>query len=176
MARTGRPSKLTPELAKAFCERLESGLSRSCAAAAVGVSKKTIFAWLRLGRRGGSRPHAELLASAMRAEAQFVADRLAVVVRAATPRRTRAVRTITQPQGPAICEVTERVVADWKAAAWLLRCKAPDDFGDDRERISRLRSEVAELRQTISSANLFPPSGDHGPRDRAGAVSGLPQS
>lgn len=125
-------------------------MSRTKAAAAVGVTKKTVCAWLRVGRRGRSRPHEQFLAAVLAAEARFVADRLAAVVQAATPRRTRAIRTTTHADGRVVTEVTERVEADWKAAAWLLRCKEPGEFGDSLGEVAGLRREVAELRRLLA--------------------------
>ncbi len=150
MPRTGRPSKLTPSLSAAFCERVASGLSRTQAASVVGVSKKTICGWLRLGRRSRSGPHAAFLTAVLAAEARFMAERLSAVVRAAAPRRARTVRTTTHPDGRVVVEVTERVQADWRAAAWLLRCKDPDHFGDCRGEVDQLRREVSKLRQLLS--------------------------
>lgn len=150
MPRTGRPSKLTPSLSAAFCERVASGLSRTRAASMVGVSKKTICGWLRLGRRGRSGPHTQFLAQVLAAEARFIADRLAAVVRAATPRRARTVRTTTHADGRVVTEVTEQWESDWRAARWLLRCKDPDEFGDSRGEVDQLRREVADLSQLLS--------------------------
>jgi hypothetical protein len=149
VARTGRPSKLTPELADLYCRRVAAGLSRTKAAVAVGITKKTLFAWLQAGRQGRSRPHAEFRAAVLAAEAQFAAGRLAEVARAATPHRTRTTRTTTFPDGRVVTEVTERLAADWRAAAWLLKCKAPDEFGDDRAELADLRREVADLRKLL---------------------------
>lgn len=149
MPRTGRPTKLTAELTAAFCERLAEGLSRSKAARLAGVSKKTICAWLKLGRSGRSSVHARFLADVLESEARFVADQLAAVVRAATPCRRRVTRTTTRPDGSVVTVVTERVEADWRAAAWLLGCKDPDEFGADRAEVAVLRREVADLRRLM---------------------------
>ena len=169
MPRTGRPTKLTPSLSAAFCEQLGVGLSRTKASALVGVSKKAVFEWLRLGRRADSGPHAEFLAAVLAAEATFVAEQLSTVVRAATPRRARTTRTTTFADGRVVTVVTERVQADWRTAAWLLGCKDPGGYGGGRENMSRLRSEVAELRRAVSSAT--PPSPGAGRADHAGVVS-----
>ncbi len=150
MPRTGRPTKLTPALVAAFCGRLSDGLSRTRAAAAVGVTKKTVCEWMRLARLGRSPPHTAFRTAVLAAEAEFVAARLAAVVRAATPRRERTTRTTIYADGRVVTVVTERMASDWRAARWLLRCKAPDEFGDDRAELATLRRELAELRYRIS--------------------------
>lgn len=158
MPRAGRPTKLTPALVAAFCGRLADGLSRTRAAAVVGITKKTSCWWMRLGRLGRSPPHAEFRTAVLAAEAEFVAARMAAVVRAATPRRARTTRTTTHADGRVVTEVTERVATDWRAAAWLLRCKAPDEFGEDRAEVSVLRGEVAELRRLLAGRTMARPT------------------
>jgi hypothetical protein len=150
MSRPGRPSKLTPTLTAAFCERVADGLSRTRAAVAVGISNKTLFAWLRLGRRSRSRPHADFRTAVLAAEAAFVAFRLAEVVQAAAPHRERTARTTTHADGRVVTEVTERVEADWRAAAWLLERREAGTFGKDRAEVARLRQELAELRNLLA--------------------------
>ena len=159
MPRTGRPTKLTPALTAAFCGRLAEGLSRTRAAAAVGVTKKTICAWLKLGRSGRSSVYAGFLADVLAAEARFVADQLAVVVRAAGPRTERITRTTTRPDGAVTVEVVERPAGDWRAAMWLLECKDPDGFGSDRRELAELRKELAEVRRSIAATSCATPSG-----------------
>ena len=99
---------------------------------------------------GPARPPTEFLAAVLAAEATFVAEQLSTVVRAATPRRTRATRTTTRPDGRVVTVVTERVEFGWRAAAWLLECKDQESFGPDRAEVVRLRREVAELRPLLA--------------------------
>ena len=117
MSRTGRPSKLTPELSAALCGQLAEGLSRTRAAQLVGVSKKSVCAWLKLGRTGRSERHARFLVEVLAAEAAFVASLLAVVVRAAWPPVERVAKTTTRPDGSESVEVMEKQVPDWRVAA-----------------------------------------------------------
>jgi len=84
------------------------------------------------------------------AEARFVSDQLAVVVRAAGPRVERVTRTTTRPDGAVTVEVTEREVFDWRAAMWLLTCKDPDTFGSDRRELGELRKELGQLRRLVA--------------------------
>jgi hypothetical protein len=126
-------------------------LSRTKAAVAVGVTKKTVCEWMRLARSGKSPPHLAFRTAVLEAEARFVADQLTVILRSATPHLIRTVRTRTRSDGQVVTEVTEREVSDWRAAAGLLKCAAAEEFGDHREELAKLKREVAELRQDLLS-------------------------
>lgn len=151
MPRRGRPPKLTAELAVDFCRLVGGGLSRAKAAAAVGVTPKTICLWLKAGRDGRGPTFVHFVHEVRAAEARFVADQLAVVVRAAGPRTERVTKTITRPDGTTTVEVTEWPAGDWRAAVWLLQCKDAEAFGSDRHELRAVRKELAELRQTLAA-------------------------
>ena len=51
MAKTGRPSKLTPELADEIARRIQAGCFPSVAAGSVGIAARTFYRWLAEGRR-----------------------------------------------------------------------------------------------------------------------------
>lgn len=48
--RTGRPSRLTPELITHIVQRVEAGARPEAAAGAAGVARSTFFSWMRTGR------------------------------------------------------------------------------------------------------------------------------
>jgi len=50
MAKTGRRTKLTAELAKAICETIRAGAFPTIAAETCGLGQTTFFRWLRIGR------------------------------------------------------------------------------------------------------------------------------
>lgn len=149
--RRGRPPKLTPELAAAFCRAVGGGLSRAKAAAVVGITPKTVCLWMKAGREGRGANCVHFVHEVLAAEARFVADQLAVVVLAAGPRVERVTRTTTRPDGTVTVEQTEREAFDWKAAMWLLECKDRETFGPDRRELAELRKELVELRRAFAT-------------------------
>ena len=159
MVRRGRRPKLTPELSAAFCAAVGNGLSRARAAAIVGIAAKTVGRWFRAGWEGRSAAHVLFVREVRAAEARFVADQLAVVVRAAEPRVERVTKTTTRPDGAVTVEVVERPAGDWRAAMWLLECKDPESFGPDRRELADLGKELAELRRSIAATSCATPSG-----------------
>jgi hypothetical protein len=52
--RTGRPTKLTPEIQDAICNVIQSGCFLETAAIMVGLDKTTLFRWLKRGAKEGS--------------------------------------------------------------------------------------------------------------------------
>lgn len=70
MGTVGRPTSLTPEVAKAICDTIEAGNYRSVACAAAGISRATLVNWERLGAEGKA-PYADFLAELQSAEARF---------------------------------------------------------------------------------------------------------
>ncbi len=151
MPRRGRPPKLTPELSAEFCGHIGDGVSKTRAAALVGINAATLFRWIALSRAGkGGRIYASFASDVARAEARFIAARVATVVRASRPKRVRVVRTVTRGDGSTTTEVTERIEADWMAAKWLLECKDRESFGPDRHAIAALRKELAEMRALLT--------------------------
>ena len=151
MPRRGRPPKLTPELASQFCGHIADGVPKARAAALVGVHPSNLYRWLALSRAGkGGRIYASFASDVARAEASFIAARVATVVRASRPKRVRVVRTFTRADGSTTTEVTTRIESDWLAAKWLLECKDRESFGPDRHAIAALRKELAELRALLT--------------------------
>ncbi len=151
MPRRGRPPKITPELAAQFCGHIADGVSKTRAAALIGINAATLHRWIALSRAGkGGRIYASFASEVARAEARFIAARLATVVRASRPKRVRVVRTVTRADGAETVEVVERVESDWLAAKWLLECKDRETFGPDRHAIAALRKELAELRALLT--------------------------
>ncbi len=157
MTRRGRPPKFTPELAAEFCRLVGEGLSRAKAAAAVGITSKTVCVWMRTGRPGGPTNYVHFVAEVRAAEAGFVARNVASVVRAAGPRIERVTKTTTGPDGSMTVQVTEREVSDWRAAMWLLQCKDPETFGSHRSELRALKRELAALRRLLTADDKFHP-------------------
>lgn len=103
MSKNGRPTKLTPEVAKKITWALRLGNFRKTAAAYAGVSERTLTEWLSRGSREESGLYADFYAEVMEAE------------QAAEVRALGAIHQAMQR-------------GDWKAAAWFLERKHPDRY------------------------------------------------
>jgi len=116
-----RPTKLTPETQREFLSALRSGCTRKDAARYVGVHPDSIYLWLKRG----SEPEAE----------DPYREFFRLVNRAERSVKIRALGIIQQAQE-----------GDWKAAAWWLERKHPEEFGRrDRLRVDGHTSVNAKV-------------------------------
>lgn len=117
MAQGGRPTKLTPELQTRIVNFLRTGAYVETAAAAAGVSKQTLYDWLKRGARVGrdelgevtpkdhpDADYARFLDAVEVAQAEADVGDLAIIRKAAQD-------------------------GYWAAAAWRLERKHPDKWG-----------------------------------------------
>jgi hypothetical protein len=109
---TGRPTKLTPELAAIVLDAVEAGNFLATAGSEVGVDYSTLKRWMRRGKSDAPE-HVECRAF-----------RVAVL-------RARAVA-----ERKAVAKV--RKAKDWKAAAWYLERSHRARWGP----VSRVQAEV----------------------------------
>jgi transposase len=131
MGITGRHSKLTAGVQEIFVETIARGGTQKAAAAMAGVGRETLRIWMQRGR-AGEEPYASF------EEAIRVADARA---------QDRRVRIID--------EASEE---DWRAAAWWLERRHPEDWGrQDRVELTvyledEARRYAAELGLTEEDA------------------------
>jgi len=116
----GRPTKLTPETQDTICQALAAGTPLKYAAVYAGVGISTVHNWVaRADGDGGI--YAEFRDAIRRAQARSVTRLVAQIATAA--------------QG-----------GDWRAAAWLLERRAPEEFVAPEKRAdldaSRAKAEV----------------------------------
>jgi hypothetical protein len=107
-AKMGRPTVLTPALAKAIVEAVRVGCYIEDAAEAQGVSRAVVYHWLEQGRLGASQAHIDFLDTVTRARAADTIDSMATIATASK---------------------LESGALEWKAAAWKLERKHPAKFG-----------------------------------------------
>ena len=106
----GRPSKFDEQRAKTILTYLRAGAYVETAAAAAGISKDTLYNWLRRGARVGDKPTREDL-------------RLAAFSDAVKQAMAKAeLDDLTVIKGAA--------AKHWQAAAWRLERKYPDRWGN----------------------------------------------
>ena len=97
-----RPTKLTPKLQERIAGFVRAGAYVETAAAAAGVSKVTLYAWLKRGA-AGEGPFAAFAEAIEEAQALAEMRDLALIGKAAE--------------------------TEWAAAAWRLERKFPDRYG-----------------------------------------------
>ncbi len=135
LARIGRPTKLTPEVQRAMCERIEAGVSFDTAAELVGVGSDTVREWIARGLgRDKDRPPAPQFAgfavAIARARAKDEARRIALITAAGEPSLLETVRETVDKNGK-VTRITERrqIPGDWRAHAWILERRDPERWG-----------------------------------------------
>lgn len=121
MPSMGAPTKLTADTQQEFLAALRTGCTRKDAARYVGVHPDTVYTWLKRG----AEPDAE----------DTYREFHRLVYRAERTVKIRALGFIQQAQE-----------TDWKAAAWWLERKHPDEFGRrDRLRVDATAQITASL-------------------------------
>lgn len=151
---TGRPTKLTPEIQKTIMDALRRGSYMETAAAYAGISKNTLYDWLRRGAREKQRLANNSRARMLKDERPFVefSDAIKKAQAEAELRDLEIIRKAAEE-------------GEWQASAWRLERKFPDKFGRrviDVNATHRIE-DVSDARfQKIVSANpelfdeLFP--------------------
>lgn len=102
--KTGRPTKLTPETVERIIQSLEWGNYLETAAAYAGISKETLFDWLKKGANSDSGPHKEFSDSV---------------------KKVMAVSEMRDVKNIAAAAAS----GQWQASAWRLERKYPDRWG-----------------------------------------------
>lgn len=112
--KNGRPVELTDEVEQQIVDAVRAGNYMEVAAAFAGISKDTLFRWLRSGARGESERFKRFSDAVKMAMASAEVRDVALVGRAAQ--------------------------TQWQAAAWRLERKAPDRWGRrDRVEVAGVR-------------------------------------
>lgn len=101
MARTGRPTKLTPARQKQICALLKTGVPEEAAAIRSGIDRATFFRWVATGEKTKAGLYHDFSAEVKRAIAESEAALVKLIRKAATDFKT------------------------WQAAAWLLERRFP---------------------------------------------------
>jgi hypothetical protein len=132
-----RPSKLTTEAQEQLCALIARGNTRADAAACLGVAGCTLRAWLAAGRKARKEGKRD----------RFVAF-LAAVEKAEAECRKRLVQCVWKASPK-----------NWRAAAYLLGCKSPDDYGPFLHVLREIKKELAELKKSHANPQALPAPG-----------------
>ncbi len=120
----GGYSGLTPEVEERLVALLASGCTIKDAAYAEGFDKTTVYTWLRRGR-GGEQPYASFLEK----------------VNAASHRNKIARLT----------RITNAAMNDWKADAWFLSRRYPEEFAD-RTKLEHSVGKSSSTKEAVKMA------------------------
>jgi hypothetical protein len=154
----GRPTKLDDERAKIIVAAIHRGAPLESAAAQSGISRRTLYGWLRRGCRAleaaettgdpipeDERPFVEFYVEVMAAQAEWETGRLDKIDAAAA-----------NPQ-------------HWTAAAWLLERRMPEKYAlkarvdhrhELRIEVGRTRPEELEWTEDDPADRALPPASD----------------
>ena len=133
--KSGRKTKLTPELIKRICDCVSKGNYISTACKTVGIGESTYYDWLKRAEEGDTGIFGEFAKAAKQAEAQAEAELLATVREAAT---------------------TDK---NWLAAMTLLERRHPERWG----RKDRSLIQIEEHKQvTITTVEVVKDYGQGG--------------
>ena len=103
----GRPTKLTPEVQDLIVDGINAGLTFGLTCARAGVNPATFYRWLEKGEAAKSGVFCEFCDTVSRAKADS------------------AMRLVSQ--------ITLQAPTVWRAAAFLLERRFPDDYGKRSE-------------------------------------------
>lgn len=123
----GAPSKLTPERQAKVVEALKAGLYRKDAAAWAGVSYDSMRNWMNRGQAARSGRFRDFFLAVVETEEK---TKMLLTLSVLTAARGTPSQTITRPDGTRV--TTHGKKADWKAAAWMLSRKYPEEWAEKK--------------------------------------------
>jgi len=120
------PNRLTPEVVTKLCEAIASGLNRQHAAQQAGIGGRTLYRWLKRGRRRETPELVALVAAVKKAESEAVKKHIGNISTAANN-------------------------GTWQASAWWLERNHPQHYAINRREIRELAKQLEELEQRTRS-------------------------
>lgn len=149
----GRPTKFDPELGKQIVLAIQAGAYIETAAAAAGISKNTLYDWLRKGARPSATPALKEFSDAVKkAMAMSELRDLAVIDKAAQGGQVLRVVTTTKQgkDGQLVTKEEKHLTSpQWQASAWRLERKHPEKWGTQRAYEARLQEELTVIYEAL---------------------------
>lgn len=122
MKNGGRPAKINENLIKTITQAVKVGNYLETASAFAGISRSTLYEWLRRGKREKQRLEKNDRARMKKEEALYVL----------------LVDSLEQAQAEAevrdVALIGEAAKSQWQAAAWRLERKYPNKWGRTKQR------------------------------------------
>ena len=148
--RIGRPpgpTKLTPELQTTYLAALKRCYYLETAADHVGITRITVYRWIKEGKRTPDSPQGQFC-EAVR-------------------------RVLAENEAVNLDEIQRHGATTWQALAWLCERSAPERWGTQNREVRELKKELAELKDMLGALihpTTAPPSPD--PEEEAGSNGG----
>ena len=124
--RSGRYRVLTAEAKAKFVEAVGKGNPYRIAVALAGISERTVYRFLALGRKAESGQHRQFWQAVKKAEATFAAKNVELIQNAAN----------ASPKF-------------WTASAWLLERRFPNDWSDAKREIRAMAKKLTAMEKQI---------------------------
>lgn len=128
MPNKGRPSKLTAELQSRICDAIRAGNYIETASAYAGISKDTLYNWMKKGAREKERVAGT--SRSIRKKEQIYVDFSDAVEKALAEAEVRD-----------LIIISNAAKNDWKAAAWKLERKFPKKWGRKEQVSADIKTE-----------------------------------
>ena len=168
--KTGRRTKLTPEVQQTITNAMEAGTPFEIACRLAGVSPTTGHDWRQRGsgthpRRQTATLYVEFVEAIARARAQDEARRIARIAQAGEGGTVTYERTVEKlnKAGEVVARITKVQYAapDWRADAWHLERAYPNQWGRrERVNLERTVQRAAEKVAAEATAEGVPMTAD----------------
>ena len=126
-----RPTKLTPEVQELIVDGINAGLTFRLTCARAGVNPSTFYRWLDQGEAAKTGRYREFCEAVERAKADS------------------ALRLVSQ--------ITLQAPTDWRAAAFMLERRFPDDYGK-RTEVTGRDGRPVKVDTKVQTQHVFQPS------------------
>ncbi len=140
MAKRGRKTKLTPELQERICKFIEQGFTIEQSCALAGINVATYYNWKKWGRQARSGKFFEFFKAAETSEKVAEAKFLSTILKAAVGDDEKGIKS------------------DWRAAAWYLERKNPEQWAKTEKLEQEIKADVKaklSLSERIKQAEKY---------------------
>jgi transposase len=130
----GRPAKITNDTVQMIINAIRAGAYIETAAAYAGISKVTLYAWMKIGHDKPRSKYGEFLNAIDKAMADCIMRDLSVIDKSSVGTGVVCLPMV-DPHGQPVRDhnglqkYVEPMPLNWKAAAWRLERKAPRQWG-----------------------------------------------
>jgi transposase len=130
-----RPTKLNPALQKKIVDLIKAGNYIETASAVAGISKDTLYNWLKRGARERERLETNNRAKPIKDEQAFLEFSDAVE------------QAMAEAEARDVMIIANASKNDWKASAWRLERKYPNKWGRHEHLDAKIESEHTERKE-----------------------------